>query len=733
MNWQKRARIGVAIFGLVSAIAVYAAMGERTKPIPVVPPTRVDPKALIESQGTVLQQVQGTRQDYVVEAAQQLVYEGGATQLRDVKVTINNRAGGKSFIITAKEAQATEKQQNLQLAGDVKLAASDGFQLATSKAQFTEKDGTVHAPDPFTFSRGRMTGAGTGMVYDKNSDILSIAQHTDVRLTDEGGNTLTQFTAGATVFTRPMHRLDLSGAVHVLHNGQLIDAESATAYLTDDDSLVKSILLKGKSQVTGGTSGLELMRADDMDLTYAEDGATLDHVVMRGNGQVKVSGSEGAAGREIAGNLLDILLAPDGSISRVAGRNGVRLDLDGGPDAPARRVTAQWLDGTGESGQGLTAAQFRDNVEYREEASGGRAARVARSQRLQIGLAGNAVQSAVFTGRVTFSEQVLQASGGEATYAPGNGTLRLVGGAERNAPRVADDQVSVEAEAIDVTLESRAMNASGGVRTTLKPRPADNGPAGAARSGAPAASAGSEEQRKLPGLLKQEQPVNVGAMTFAYGGAAGTAVYTGNAALLQGDTAIRADEITIDQGKGNLAAIGNARSTFALDTGTFVGNSHAITYLDADRTVTYTAPMPAPPAPGSAPRAAAATTPPVVTMPARLSGPQGDLRAERIQIVLAAAGGKAERLEAYNAVDLNVDKRKATGARLTYFSADDRYLMTGTATAPVKVVDNCRQTIGKTLIFFKTVDRMIVDGNEEIRTQTTNGGTCAQSPSPPSR
>lgn len=568
MHWQKRARIGVAIFGLVSAIAVYAAMGERTRPTPVVAPTRVDPKAVIESQGTILQQVQGARQDYVVEAAQQLVYEGGATQLRDVKVTINNRAGGKSFIITAKEARATEKQQNLQLAGEVKLAASDGFQLATANAQFTEKDGTVRAPDPFTFSRGRMTGVGTGMIYDKNNDVLSIAANTDVRLTDEGGNTLTQFTAGATVFTRPVHRLELSGAVHVLHNGQVIDAESATAYLTDDDSLVKSIVLKGKSQVSGGNSGLELMRADDMDLTYGEDGTTLDHVVMRGNGQVKVSGTEGAGGREIAGNLLDILLAPDGSITSVAGRNGVRLDLGGAADAPARHVTAQWLDGTGESGKGLTAAQFRDNVEYREEASGGRAPRVARSQRLQVGLAGNAVQSALFTGRVTFSEQVLQAAGGEATYAPGDGTLRLIGGVERSMPRVADDQVSVEAEAIDVTLESRAMNASGGVRTTLKPRPAGAGRSGSARSDAPGAGAAADE-RKLPGLLKQEQPVNVGAMTFAYGGAAGTAVYTGNAALLQGDTAIRADQITIDQGKGNLAATGNARSTFALDTGTF--------------------------------------------------------------------------------------------------------------------------------------------------------------------
>jgi lipopolysaccharide export system protein LptA len=711
IKWQKRARAGVAVFGIASAIAVYAAMGERTKPVPAAPPERVDPKAVIESQGTVIQQVRGTKQDYLVEAAQQLVYEGGATRLRDVKVTVNNRAGGRSFVITARDAQAGEKQQQLQLTGAVKLVASDGFELTTEQAFFTENDGNVRAPREFTFSRGRMAGVGAGMGYDRDRDVLSVAEHAEVRLHDDGGNTLTHFTAGTAVFTRPEHRLELSGTVHVLHNGQVIDAESATAFLTEDDSLVRSILLRGKSEVAGGGSGLEVMRANEIDLAYAEDGITLDHVVLRGAGQVKLEAAEGSTGRQITGNLLDILLAPDGAIMRVAGRDGVQLELGGAVNSPARRVTAQQLDGTGESGKGLTAAQFRDNVEYREQAAAGSAAaRVANSRALQVGLAGDAIQSALFTGRVTFSEGELQASGGEAVYAPSQGTLRLTPGVERTPPRVADEQVTVEGDTIDVTLEGRGITAAGGVRTTLKPRRA-------ATRGAGAATKPGIAETKLPGLLKQEQPVNVGAASFSYTGAAGQAVYTGNAALLQGDTAIRADRITIDQGKGDLAAIGNARSTFALDTGTFIGNGSTITYADAERVVTYEATLAVPPAPGS---------------PARLSGPQGDLRAQRIQIVLAAGGGKAERLEAYTAVDLGVDKRKASGARLTYFSADDRYVMTGTAQAPVKVVDNCRETSGRTLIFFKSADRMIVDGNEEIRTQTTTGSNCSQGP-PPSR
>src|SRR5690349_720562 len=121
MKWQKRARIGVAIFGVASAIVVYAAMGERAKPAAPVATHRIDPKAVIESQGNILQQVRGTRQDYLVEAEQQLVYEGGATKLVGVKVTVKNRSG-RDFLITAREALATNRQQELHLGGDVKLA-----------------------------------------------------------------------------------------------------------------------------------------------------------------------------------------------------------------------------------------------------------------------------------------------------------------------------------------------------------------------------------------------------------------------------------------------------------------------------------------------------------------------------------------------------------------------------------------------------------------------------------
>ena len=88
MKWQKWARFLVAAIGIAAAVVVYATMGERVKPVPATAPARIDPKALIESSGNVVQQVRGTKQDYLIEAERQLTYEGGLTKLVGVKITV---------------------------------------------------------------------------------------------------------------------------------------------------------------------------------------------------------------------------------------------------------------------------------------------------------------------------------------------------------------------------------------------------------------------------------------------------------------------------------------------------------------------------------------------------------------------------------------------------------------------------------------------------------------------
>jgi LPS export ABC transporter protein LptC len=695
MRWQKWARFLVATIGIAAAVAVYATMGERAKSIPATAPTRIDPKAIIESSGNIVQQVRGARQDYLIEAERQLTYEGGLTKLVGVKITVRNR-GGRDYVVTGREAQAAgSSQQDLQLTGGVQLSSNDGFIVRADTASFSQQTGLMTAPGAVTFERNRMTGSGTGMSYDKNADVLSLADQSHVLLRDEHGNPQMEFTSGKSTFDRMAHTLALEGNVHALRDQQVIDATQGFARLTEDEQHITDIELRGSSRVVGGGAGVDAMSARDMNLHYSADGQVLEHAELLGDGAVAMTGQGGASGRQVLGDTLDIALAADGSITKVMGRDNVRLDLPGAPDSPARSIKARTLDGDGAPGKGLTAATFADNVEYREESGKTSAARVARSRTLTVALTNDAISSAVFGGAVKFEEQGLQAAGGEARYDPMKGSLRLTGVEGGVVPRVSDDQVTIDANVIDVGLEGRLMKASGGVKTMLR-----------------------ASKSKLPGLLKQDQPANVNADALDYQGASGQAIYTGNATMWQGETAVRADSVAIDQSKGDFVASGNARSTIVLDTGVSIAHAAEIRYADAAHTIRYTST-----------RNALG----VVIPQAQLSGPQGDLRADRIEVLLAEKGGHIDRLEAYTNVSMKLDTRTAAGERLTYFADEERYVMSGAGTKSVKVIEACRETIGRTLTFFKATDRIIVDGNEEIRTQTRNGASPACTAAPPLR
>jgi lipopolysaccharide transport protein LptA len=245
------------------------------------------------------------------------------------------------------------------------------------------------------------------------------------------------------------------------------------------------------------------------------------------------------------------------------------------------------------------------------------------------------------------------------------------------------------------------MKASGGVKTMLQ-----------------ASKATGKDATKLPGLMKQDQPANVNADALDYRGASGQAIYTGNATMWQGETAVRADSISIDQSKGDFFASGNARSTIVLDTGNSIAHAAEIRYADAAHTITYV----------SMKNAAGA-----IAGQAQLSGPEGDLRADHIDVILASQGSHIDRLEAYTNVTLKLDTRNAAGERLTYFADEDRYVMSGAGTKSVKVIEACRETTGRTLTFFKATDRIIVDGNDETRTQTRNGVSPACNATPRAR
>lgn len=713
--WPRRARLAVAVIGLACLAAVSLTMGRRHTAPPREPASRLDPRAVFESTTGRLQQLRGVDKDFDIRYDRQTTYDDGSSALQGVTITVTRR-GGRDFVVTAGTASATERSRDLELAGQVTLKASDGFHLEADDATFNQDTGLVAADGTVTFGRGRMRGAGAAFTYDQRENVLTIGSGAHIDTTDEEGAPAVGFTAGTAVLDRVQDLLTLEGDVHVRRGDEVMQADVVRARLSPDESVVTFVALAGRATVDGGRTSLGNMTADAIDLAYSPDGETLERVALRSRARVALVDSDGSPGRQLSGDSLDLQLAPDGSVIGTSGRGHVAMVMPAATDLPARRIQSNALDATGAEGRGLTDARFSGDVAYSEAAAGSTAARSARSAALGLALTETGVGQARFSGAVTFEEGDLHARADQATYVPDSGALDLLG-ARDQVPCVADGHITIEGGAVHVRLGTREIAASGNVTTTLSSGAATArptaGPCGVpvtAASGARTSAVSNRQQGRLPGLLDGDSPAHVSAAALTYAGAGGAITYQGNAALVQGDTAMRAETLIIDQDNGNLTATGNARSTIVLDTGTLVGQASEIAYDDRSRTIAYGGR----PAPGVALPLAHLAGP----------GPRDDLQAARIAVVLGE-GHVLERLEAHERVRTITGTRAATGDQLTYEADSGRYDMTGTAAAPVRVVDGCRTLSGKTLTFFKSTDRIIVDGNNEIFTRTASGsGSC---------
>ena len=714
MSWQKPARIGVALVGVASALAVYLTMGERRVAPPPKPVQYVDPKAIVSITGSLLKSFSGKFKDFEIDADRADGYEDGSTKLYGDPITIHVRKGeNRTFRITAREARVSKDSDVFELTGPVRLEDSDGFWLETAAATVNRVDSIAHIPGPATFGKGRMSGSGTGFSYDETRQVLLISKDARVKTVDEAGKPVMQLSSGTAMLDRLQHVLTVDTGVHVVRNEQNIDTDHANSRLGVNNDVVTFIELHGNSRVTGGPP-IDSMSARDLSLDYTEDGKTLEAVKMAGAASAAMAGTDGQPGTQIAGETVDLTLAADGELTGVVARDNVRLQLPASAETPPRTITAQALDGIGEAGKGLTQATFTRDVRFTEdplrpkgsaaEKEGGK--RTANSQKLEASLADDAVTTATFTGNVTFEETGLKACAAQAEYEPQKGSLVLTGATSEGAPVVAEEQVTIVGRTIDVGLDTRRMRARGDVTTWMR--------SPSMRRCKPSTARAEKDQgaNKVPRLLKTDAPVTIRAQDLEYDSRTGTAIYTDtgrSARLDQGDeTAISGERISIDQTKGDLIVTGNAISTLMLDNKLTTGRGHEIRYTDEKRLITY----------ASAAKAGSAEV-------SLVSGPGSRLQAGSIDITLNAKDNALDTMRAIRNVRIVEGENTVTGGtRLDYTSSTGQYVVNGSGSTPVSIVQNggdgCRQFSGNSITFNKEKDKpVVIDGN-----QVRNAGTA---------
>lgn len=726
--WQRRARLALGAFVVVVAATVFFSVRRPPPGAPPPPAARSqDPNAVAEFARGTITQAKGTNQEFELHYERLVTYKDGSSRLYGVAATVPNR-GGRSCSVAGKEASAAGDEGDVALRGAVELRCSDGLVLLADEALYRASDGSVRIPGRARFTRGRLSGESIGLAYDRESDQVSLLKQVRLKaVAGAAGEETGTIESASALLARRDQLLRFEGGARIHRGGQVITAETVLALLTEDEEAVQQLQLRGNSNVTGSAgdaSGLDAMSARDIDLVYAEDGLSIEQALLRGGSAVVLRGASKQGRRRLEAETIDIALAPDGAtVTSLDARDRVRLHLPADAETPAREITADLLAATGPPDKGLTSAAFRRNMTFTETAvEKGSTPRTATASRLDLALEGgfDSIRTADFSGNTRFEEGTLVATSASARYDVQEGVLHLQPATGKRAarPRVVDDQATIEADRIDVGLDGRRVDAKGGVKSDLRPRAEGARPAPAA-----GASAGSREAARLPSMMKQDQPVFGTSEALAYDGDAGRADYTGRARLWQGDTSIKGERVTLDDRSGDLAASGSVVSTMQLEQVNdetkqtekvrSVASADALAYEEARRRARYT---------GNA----------------RLNGPQGDLSAPVIDIFLLEGGSQVEHLEAYPtpsaappappagasaAVAIKTpDGRRATGARLVYQSDGERYEMVG---APVRIVEECRETTGKTLTFFRSADRILVDGNEQTRTEVKGSGGCS--------
>jgi lipopolysaccharide transport protein LptA len=695
-RWQRYARWLIGLFAV--AFTVFVAREFRARQVAPISgaPVRVDPGAVVETTGGDFLRFNSSHEDVHVKSSKQLIYADGSSHLLGVSIDFNEHNGTRTFTARAKEGHIGKGEAAIVLDGDVQLDGSDGMTVRTEHATYADSDGTVRAPGPVEYARGRMTGHGIGLTWDKNRDVLSILDQAVIHTTaDEQGAGAMDVTSGTADIARKDKYMRFVRAVKIQRGGQTIESENVLATLTADEKHVETIDLHDGARITmtsAAPGALQSMSGHDMSLKYRADGDVLEHALVTGDGVIQLAGDAGKAGRQITAKTLDIALAEDGvTPTALVGHDGVQLTFPPEAGVPGRTIRALTLEAKGEAGKGLTRAVFNGSVQFREH--GDHVDRAATSATLDLALKPgmSEIDDAKFARGVHFEEGAMASLSAAARYDPAKGTLELTG-SEPGAlvPHMVNEQIVVDAVKVNVTLEGPKVQAEGNVKSELKP-----------------ASKGTNDV-KIPSMLKQDQPVIVIAKALDYDGTTSKGTYTGDARLFQGDTSIKGDTIVVDDKLGNLSASGGVASTTVLNStdkdkkterARSIATSKDMTYDDATRRLRYTG-------------------------DAHLNGPDGDMKADRIDLYLKESGDELERAEGYENMTLREHNRETTGKTMVYTTADEKYVIVGT---PVKVVDECeKETISRTLTFFKSTNNIVVDGNRQIRTQTKGGnGKCS--------
>ncbi len=630
--------------------------------------------------------------------------------------------------------------------------------LQTSGLVFNQKTGNAHTIEPIAFQIPEGNGSAEGFDYAAKTGTLTLEKNVTLAFTgpraakinaesatiNKGSRSVVlkhpqvETSSGhgqsgsATLFLRSDNSLELISAnngVNIDLNGQQAGeahAENLKIALTDDGQNVKQAVLTGdvrmaftRPQEVQGKAArviLDFGKRNRVKTIHTEGGVELVEWQKKSKGigpDQKMTDQKTAGQKvELTAPAVDFVVANGHRLQRTwtTGASQIVLPAQENPEQgktnPETIVTAGEFEGHfNPAGQLISVHGAPDvRVVSQTGAQQGKIQvqtatreRVSTSDMLDtILLPGNGIQSLVQQGNVVYKDGERQAWADRGAYTPSDHILLLSG-----SPRVEQGNMSVTSQSMRFNQLTREIVAQGNVKTTY------NQPKSSQKksSNQPKALNQSKPSPANETLSASSSPIHVTAETMMAHGSPVVALYSGDARLWQDANMVQAPSIEFDQEQNQVIAqsSSNARVSTTLTEVDSKGEVIPVTitcarlvYAGRERKIHLLG-------------GAAVKGPEVLLTSSQMEVSLGPPNAKTGESVLTSAG-KIEEITASGNVLITQPDRKATGERLTYTPADDKFVLAGNSPSIFDAEHG--KITGVSLTFFRHDDRVLVEGSQ---------------------
>jgi lipopolysaccharide export system protein LptA len=717
---------------------------------------------------------------FTVSASKAVQFKvGGRAELHNVKIVVYGKDAGRFDQITGDDFEYDPATGNVSAKGTVLIdleanpegmrhsdqtppaQTRDPIHLETNGLVFNKNTGNASATGRVVFETPQASGSAVGIEYVANTGTLNLQSAVEVAVSRPQS---VRLNADHGLISKQLRQVVLTG-LRLTRERQQLQSGRATFFLRDDNT-VDRILAEGdvRSEFHGRASfnSDAHARSDRAELLLTGTRNQLTTAILSGNVQLAIGDAasrvstgahdqraEAAAGRvtlRFSGRsarqqVLETVHA-DGGVRLSQTKSGTAAAAGSSlkQDAQDIEMTAPVMDFIVKDGHLLdraetsgppqivitqaganqrtviTAARFTAKFTEKNRlatlhgepdakivsgkiAGTGPSDRVSTSQMLDVVFRPEGgIASMAQTGGVVYADGTLKAWAQRGEYAAAGQMLVLSG-----SPRVLDNGMTTTAQTIRMNRTTGDAIAEGNVKSTYSDLKAQ--PDG--------------------GMLASSDPIHVTSRSMTAHRSPAIAAYTGEARLWQNANVVEAPSLQFDRDQRSLVANGvakgGAQETLAQPVSTVLVQvdksgkatpvhitSARLNYVDAERKIVLD---------GGVTAKASDTTLTGQQMTVFLvARSQSQAGAKAGTSVGLGTPGQVEHIVVENKVVIAQSTRRATGERLVYTAAEDKFVLTG-GTPSIFDAERGRIT-GDSLTFYRHDDRVLVEGKETSTTVT---------------